>query len=89
MFEVGFYEGGPHPTTPALRRKDQELDGVDAEVMYGILGVGQRLHDPELIQVVYEIYNSLGGRLLQDRPPALRGQRKILCENAGKLYDFL
>jgi uncharacterized protein len=58
MFEVGFYEGGPHPTTPALRRKDQELDGVDAEVMYGILGVGQRLHDAELIHVVYEIYNS-------------------------------
>jgi hypothetical protein len=55
MFEVGFYEGGPHPTTPALRIKDQELDGIDAEVMYGILGIGTRLHDPELIQVVYEI----------------------------------
>src|SRR5437867_4655962 len=40
MFEVGFYEGGPHPTTPALRLKDQDIDGVDAEVMYGILGIG-------------------------------------------------
>ena len=58
MFAVGFYEGGPHPTTADLRRKDQELDGIDAEVMYGILGIGQRLHDPELIQVVYEIYNT-------------------------------
>jgi hypothetical protein len=59
MFEAGFYEGGPHPTTPALRLKDQEIDGIDAEVMYGILGIGQRLHDPELIQV-YEIYNAPG-----------------------------
>jgi predicted TIM-barrel fold metal-dependent hydrolase len=57
MFEVGFYDGGPHPTTPALRLKDQQLDGVDAEVMYGILGIGMRLTDRELIQVVYEIYN--------------------------------
>jgi predicted TIM-barrel fold metal-dependent hydrolase len=61
MFEVGFYEGGPHPTTTALRIKDQELDGIDAEVMYGILGIGARLHDPELIQVVYEIYNDWAG----------------------------
>src|SRR5678815_4925030 len=25
MFEAGFYEGGPHPTTPALRLKDQAV----------------------------------------------------------------
>ena len=42
MFEVGFYEGGPHPTTPDLRLKDQDLDDIDAEVMYGILGIGLR-----------------------------------------------
>src|SRR3977135_3536592 len=58
MFEVGFYEGGPHPTTHSLRLKDQDLDGIDAEVIYGILGVGMRLKDPELIQLVYEIYNT-------------------------------
>ena len=55
MFEVGFYEGGPDPTTPELRLKDQGLYGIDAEVMYGILGIGMRLQDPELIQAVYEI----------------------------------
>jgi len=58
MFEVGFYEGGPHPTTPDLRLKDQDLDGIDAEVMYGILGIGLRMQDRELIQAVYEVYNS-------------------------------
>ena len=73
MFEVGFYEGGPHPTTPALRRKDQVLDGVDAEVMYGILGIGQRLRDPELIQLVYEIYNTWAGDFCKSDPQRFVG----------------
>jgi len=73
MFEVGFYEGGPHPTTPALRIKDQELDGIDAEVMYGILGIGLKMTDPELIQVVYEIYNDWAGDLCKTNPGRFAG----------------
>ena len=68
MFEVGFYEGGPHPTTPALRLKDQDLDGIDAEVMYGILGVGARMTDPELIKVVYEVYNDWAADFCRSHP---------------------
>jgi predicted TIM-barrel fold metal-dependent hydrolase len=73
MFEAGFYEGGPHPTTPALRLKDQEIDGIDAEVMYGILGIGQRLHNPELIQVVYEVYNTWAADFCKSDPRRLVG----------------
>ena len=58
MYEVGFYEGGPHPTTPELRIKDQKIDGVDADVIYGILLMGSLLEDRELVNVVYEIYNT-------------------------------
>ena len=58
MYDSGFYEGGPHPTTPELRMKDQTMDGVDAEVIYGILGVGRVFDSPELRRVVYEIYNN-------------------------------
>ena len=48
MAEVGFYdgveEGVYHPAIADLRVKDQDIDGVDAEVIYGILGVaGGRL----------------------------------------------
>ncbi|MEE9150090.1 MAG: amidohydrolase family protein [Candidatus Tectomicrobia bacterium] len=68
MFDVGFYEGGPHPTTPGLRLKDQELDGIDAEVMYGILGVGMRLENPELIRVVYQIYNDWAADFCRTNP---------------------
>jgi predicted TIM-barrel fold metal-dependent hydrolase len=73
MFQAGFYEGGPHPTTPALRLKDQEIDGIDAEVMYGILGIGRRLSDPELIQVVYEIYNSWAADFCKTNPQRFVG----------------
>ena len=58
MYDAGFYEGGPHPTTPELRLKDMQSDGIDAEVIYGIVGVGMRFTDPELTKLVYEIYNS-------------------------------
>ena len=56
MFAEGFYEGPPRPTTPELRLKDMEMDGVDAEVLYGILGVGMRFDDPELTRYVYNVY---------------------------------
>ena len=68
MFEVGFYEGGPHPTTPALRLKDQELDGIEAEVMYGILGIGLKMTDRELIHAVYEVYNDWAADFCKSNP---------------------
>ena len=58
MIEAGFYEGGPHPTTPELRILDQEIDGVDAEVIYGVLLVGKEIKDSGLRSAVYQIYNT-------------------------------
>jgi predicted TIM-barrel fold metal-dependent hydrolase len=62
MLEAGFYangaEGKPHPTTPELRLKDMALDGIDAEVIYGILATGVRLQNRDLVAVVYHIYNA-------------------------------
>lgn len=61
MLDTGFYSDGavgkPHPTTPELRLDDMALDGVDAEVLYGILTAGLRLQDRDLVTVVYGIYN--------------------------------
>lgn len=73
MIDVGFYEGGAHPTTPALRLQDQQLDGIDAEVLYGILGIGMRLQDPELIRVVYAIYNDWAAEFCQTNPQRFVG----------------
>ena len=66
MIETGLYEDGAkgiyRPTTPELRIKDQQLDGVDAEVLYGLFTVGARVYeDVELATFVYQTYNGLGG----------------------------
>ena len=58
MFEVGYFEGEPHPGNPELRIRDQEIDGVDADVIYGILRMAQYVEDRELLRWIYETYNT-------------------------------
>jgi predicted TIM-barrel fold metal-dependent hydrolase len=61
MAATGLYEDGRRGvrrlTDPELRLKDQERDGVQAEVLYGILGTTRRLQDPEAAVEVMRIYN--------------------------------
>src|SRR4030088_2749568 len=51
MASTGLYDDGRKGirrlTDVDLRLKDQERDGVQAEVLYGILGDSGRLNDPE------------------------------------------
>ena len=62
MAEQGLYEDGangiPRLTDPALRAKDQDLDGVQAEVLYGILGAATRLKDNDAADEMMRIYNA-------------------------------
>jgi len=69
MEELGFFsdaqQGKYHPSNPELRIKDQEVDGVQGEVIYGILGIASGfsdteggISDPEVVTAVYDIYNS-------------------------------
>jgi predicted TIM-barrel fold metal-dependent hydrolase len=68
MYALGFFDGAPHPTTPELRIKDQQIDGIDAEVIYGILGISRLLTDRELLGVVYEIYNTWAADFCRTTP---------------------
>lgn len=72
MLDTGFYadgaQGKPHPTTPELRLQDMALDGVDAEVLYGILATGLRLQNRDLVTVVYRIYNEWVGDFCKTQP---------------------
>ena len=56
MFEDG-KKGIQRPSDPHLRLKEMEMDGVDAEVIYGILGSASRMQDPEAAIVMFRIYN--------------------------------
>jgi predicted TIM-barrel fold metal-dependent hydrolase len=61
MASTGLYDDGKkgirRPTTPELRAKDMERDGVQAEVIYGILGAATRLNDHEAAAEMFRIYN--------------------------------
>ena len=61
MAETGMFEDGQkgiqRPSDPHLRRKEMELDGVDAEVSFGILGSASRMQDPDAAIEMFRIYN--------------------------------
>lgn len=62
MAEQGLYRDGERGirrlTEPDLRIKDQDLDGVQGEVLYGILGAAMRLGDNEAADEMMRIYNA-------------------------------
>ncbi len=45
------------PTAPELRLKEQERDGIQAEVIYGLLNAGNKMTDPDAALEFYRIYN--------------------------------
>ena len=61
MASTGLYDDGKKGirrlTEVDLRLKDQERDGVQAEVLYGVLGSSGRLNDPEAALEMLRIYN--------------------------------
>ena len=57
MWDAGYYDGGPHVIDPEQRVRDQDLDGIQAELIYGMTGVGIRIKDPEVLTASYRIYN--------------------------------
>ena len=61
MAAAGLYEdakrGKRHVIDPHLRVKDADLDGVDAEVIFGILGAATLLNDHEEAKEMFRIYN--------------------------------
>jgi uncharacterized protein len=61
MAKTGLYDDGKkgirRVSDPHLRIKDMDRDGVDAEVIYGILGAAGRLNDREAANEMLRIYN--------------------------------
>ena len=61
MASTGLYTDGAQgifrPSDPVLRLQDQDRDGVQAEVMYGLLGAGNKMTDREASVEFYRIYN--------------------------------
>jgi predicted TIM-barrel fold metal-dependent hydrolase len=81
MAEMGLYEDGKRGirrlTEPELRVKDQDRDGVQAEVLYGILGATGRLNDPEAAVEMVRIYNEWLAGFCSARPERFAGLASI------------
>src|SRR5258708_10501895 len=73
MAETGLYSDGKKGirrlTGPELRLKDQDRDGVQAEVLYGILGATGRMNDPEAVVEVIRVYNERLAPFRSTPPP--------------------
>src|SRR5262245_25728533 len=81
MAETGLYEDGKRGirrlTDPELRLKDQDRDGVQAEVLYGILGATGRVNDPEAVVEVIRIYNEWLADFCSTHPERFAGLASI------------
>ena len=81
MAAQGLYRDGERGirrlTEPALRLKDQDADGVQAEVLYGILGAAMRLGDDEAAAEMMRIYNAWLADFCSTHPERFAGLANI------------
>ena len=77
MASTGLYDDGRKGvrrlSDPDLRLKDQELDGVQGEVLYGVLGASLRLDDPDASTEVLRIYNEWLDEFCRTHPERYAG----------------
>ncbi len=81
MAAEGLYEDGKNGTRrltdPDLRIKDQDRDGIQAEVLFGILGASQRLNDDEAAVEMMRIYNDWLADFCDTHPERFAGLASI------------
>ncbi|MFQ5617410.1 MAG: amidohydrolase family protein [Rhodospirillales bacterium] len=81
MADEGLYEDGRNGTRrltdPDLRIKDQDRDGIQAEVLFGILGASQRLNDDEAAIEMMRIYNDWLADFCDTHPERFAGLASI------------
>jgi len=77
MASTGLYEDGQKGirrlTDPDLRLKEQDRDGVQAEILYGILGATSRLNDDEAAGEMLRIYNDWLAEFCSRHPDRFAG----------------
>jgi len=87
MASTGLYEDGQKGirrlTDPEMRLRDQDLDGVQAEVLYGVLGSSGRLNDGEAAIEMLRIYNDWLHDFCSHHPDRLIGLANVPSHDMG------
>ena len=77
MASTGLYDDGKKGirrlTEVPMRLKDQDRDGVQAEVLYGILDSSTRMADPEAAVEVIRVYNDFLAEFCDTHPERFAG----------------
>lgn len=69
------------PGDPKYRIQDQDRDGLQAEVLYGILGVGNKVKDTDVAVEVFRIYNDWLANFCAYDKQRFVGLASIPCHN--------
>ncbi|HEX3881533.1 MAG TPA: amidohydrolase family protein [Stellaceae bacterium] len=81
MASTGLYDAEQQKvrrlTNPTLRLQDQDRDGVQAEILYGILGATNRLNDNEAAGAMLRIYNEWLADFCSKQPERYGGLANI------------
>ncbi len=80
MAEAGWQPS--HPPDPKLRLADLDLDGVEAEVIYGIRFIEDSIRDPEVIAATYRAYNDFIAEFSSYNPRRFIGIGNIPASSA-------
>lgn len=85
MMEAGWEP--THPSDPKLRVKDLDIDGVEAEVIYGIRFVEDSIKDAEVITATYRAYNDFIAEFCEYNPKRLIGVADIPAHSVEGAVD--
>jgi predicted TIM-barrel fold metal-dependent hydrolase len=85
MMEAGWEP--THPSDPKLRVKDLDIDGVEAEVIYGIRFVEDSIRDAEVITATYRAYNDFIAEFCEYDPKRLIGVADIPAHSVEGAVD--
>ena len=80
MAEAGWQPS--HPPDPKLRLADLDMDGVEAEVIYGIRFIEDSIKDPEVIAATYRAYNDFIAEFCSYNPKRFIGIANIPASSA-------
>ena len=85
MMEAGWEP--THPSDPKLRVKDLDIDGVEAEVIYGIRFVEDSIKDAAVITATYRAYNDFIAEFCEYDPKRLIGVADIPAHSVEGAVD--